>query len=151
MGCLFKSLLRLTTKKHQRSALLSLCEGNPPKIGWWHESICGDWLRLYCLSFVNNNHRRGQRSLVASDEVWFSIPFKKQMAIPENDLWQCFLPWYYIHSPPPPPPPPPPPRTYVLWSLTLPITNHNFVIQLRLNVFLHHCRVWFSFRVAFIP
>ena len=43
------------------------------------------------------------------------------------------------------------PCTYVLWSLTLPITNHNFVIQLRRNVFLHHCRVWFSFRVAFIP
>ena len=27
--CLFNDLLRLTTKKHQRSKLLSLCEGNP--------------------------------------------------------------------------------------------------------------------------
>ena len=27
--CLFNSLFRLTTKKHQRSALISLCEGNP--------------------------------------------------------------------------------------------------------------------------
>ena len=28
--CLFNTLFRLTTKKYQRSALLSLCEGNPP-------------------------------------------------------------------------------------------------------------------------
>ena len=31
--CLFSSLLRLIKKKHQRSALLSLCEGNPPESG----------------------------------------------------------------------------------------------------------------------
>ena len=57
--CLFNSLFRLTTKKHQRSASLSLCQGNPPVTGgfpaqrdsnaenisiWWrhnmHWSIC---------------------------------------------------------------------------------------------------------------
>ena len=31
--CLFNSLFRLTTKKHQRSALSSLCEWNPPMTG----------------------------------------------------------------------------------------------------------------------
>ena len=29
IACLFNSLFRLTTKKHKRPALLSLCEGNP--------------------------------------------------------------------------------------------------------------------------
>ena len=33
LECLFKSLFRLTSKKHQRSALLALCEGNPPDNG----------------------------------------------------------------------------------------------------------------------
>ena len=31
--CLFNRLFRLTTKKHQRSALLFLCEGDPPMPG----------------------------------------------------------------------------------------------------------------------
>ena len=31
--CLFDSLIRLTTKKHQKSALLSLCKENPPVTG----------------------------------------------------------------------------------------------------------------------
>ena len=55
MECLFNSLLRLTAKKHQRSALLSLCEGNPLVTGgfpskrdndvenasiWWGHNVC---------------------------------------------------------------------------------------------------------------
>ena len=31
--CLFNSLFKLTTKEHQTSALLALCDGNPPVTG----------------------------------------------------------------------------------------------------------------------
>ena len=34
--CLFSSLVRLTTRKHQSSVLLFLCEGNTPMTGGFH-------------------------------------------------------------------------------------------------------------------
>ena len=38
--CLFSSLFRLTTKNHQKSALLSLCERNPPVTGGFPTEVC---------------------------------------------------------------------------------------------------------------
>ena len=61
--CLFNSLFRLTTKKHKKFMLLSLCEGSPPVTGgfptqrdsnmekfsiWWCHNVHSQ--TLYCIS-----------------------------------------------------------------------------------------------------
>ena len=52
--CLFNSLFRLTTKEHQMSALLSICEGNPPVTGGFPaqrdnnaKNVC-----IWCVHFI---------------------------------------------------------------------------------------------------
>ena len=64
--CLFNSVFELTTKKHQRSALLSLCEGNPLMTSGFHaqrdrnaENVFIWWRHSFLMSiFTRMQHIR---------------------------------------------------------------------------------------------
>ena len=58
LDCFFHSVLRRTTNKHQRSALLALCEGNPPVFPLKKDqSVSMLWRHLDCAYICPHNHQ----------------------------------------------------------------------------------------------
>ena len=98
VGCLFISLFILTTKKHQRSALLSLCEGNPPvtdgfpaqmdgnaeNVSTWRDNDIGP--RMITSSNGNIFRVTGPLCGELIDHRW--IPLTKAC---DTELWCFFL------------------------------------------------------------